>query len=350
MEKLPRFSRGMIRFLTPIWRRPGMAIRQELTPLSDADYEAIESAVMETGRGRWFLAEFSRRNRTADTGMLLDAIARLEQSVGGDRGSLAAERVRQDLMEMAKIIAQLKIELASDDPEINSFEQATEALDAVVRTTETATSNILEAAEQIQEIAWTLREQGASGESCDTLNQRAADIYTACSFQDLTAQRTKKVVLTMRSIEGRINGLMDAWNTGETPAAGPEETISNPEAPAGPLRRHLYAPVRIARQQLALDDIDLVMRSGTDSFEMMEEGLPSLPSFDPARPDEAEAVLRHQAIDPDDIMIIDHADPVEQLAAVEAEPAPAPAVSAPVITALSEIDALPADSKIRIFS
>ena len=25
-------------------------------PLSDADYEAIEGAVMETARGRWFLA------------------------------------------------------------------------------------------------------------------------------------------------------------------------------------------------------------------------------------------------------------------------------------------------------
>ncbi len=191
-----------------------MAGRQELTPLSDTDYDAIEAAVMETGRGRWFLAEFARRNRTADTGMLLEAIQRLEQSVGGERAMVAAERVRQDLMEMAKIIAQLKIELASDDPEVNRFEQATEALDAVVRTTESATSSILEAAEQIQEIAWTLREAGADGAACDTLDQRAADIYTACSFQDLTAQRTKKVVLTMRSIEGRINGLVDAWSTG----------------------------------------------------------------------------------------------------------------------------------------
>ena len=42
-------------------------------PLSDADYEAIEGAVMETARGRWFLAEFARRNRNADTTMLLNA-------------------------------------------------------------------------------------------------------------------------------------------------------------------------------------------------------------------------------------------------------------------------------------
>ena len=46
--------------------------------MPDEDYEAIEAAVMDTARGRWFLAEFARRNRTADTTVLLAAIERLE--------------------------------------------------------------------------------------------------------------------------------------------------------------------------------------------------------------------------------------------------------------------------------
>ena len=41
-------------------------------------YEALESAVMESARGRWFLAEYARRNRAADTMMLLDALKKLE--------------------------------------------------------------------------------------------------------------------------------------------------------------------------------------------------------------------------------------------------------------------------------
>lgn len=45
------------------------------------DYEAIEAAVMETARGRWFLMEFARRNRTADTRVLLEALARLEDQI-----------------------------------------------------------------------------------------------------------------------------------------------------------------------------------------------------------------------------------------------------------------------------
>ena len=53
-------------------------------PLSEADYDMIESAVLETTRGRWFLAEYARRNRHADTTMLLGAIERLEASLRGD--------------------------------------------------------------------------------------------------------------------------------------------------------------------------------------------------------------------------------------------------------------------------
>ena len=34
--------------------------------VSEADYDLIEAAVMETGRGRWFLAEHARRNRHAE--------------------------------------------------------------------------------------------------------------------------------------------------------------------------------------------------------------------------------------------------------------------------------------------
>ena len=35
--------------------------------LGDVDFEAIESAVMETARGRWFLAEYARRQCRAET-------------------------------------------------------------------------------------------------------------------------------------------------------------------------------------------------------------------------------------------------------------------------------------------
>jgi hypothetical protein len=44
------------------------------------DYEEIERAVMESARGRWFLAEFAKRQRAQDTALILDALHRLENS------------------------------------------------------------------------------------------------------------------------------------------------------------------------------------------------------------------------------------------------------------------------------
>src|SRR3954470_518775 len=199
-----------------------------LTPITKAEYEAIEAAVMETARGRWFLGEFARRNRTADTNLLLEAIGRLEQAVATERSGQDLDRLRFDLMEMAKAISLTKTEIAAIRPvehQHSHLVAASETLDAITRTTEHATSDILESAEQIQEAAWTLREQGANPALCDELDRRATEIYTSCSFQDLTAQQMGKIVQTLRYLEGRIDAMIEIWGGA---AAGLAE-----EAPGG---------------------------------------------------------------------------------------------------------------------
>ena len=49
--------------------------------LNDSDYERIESAVMESARGRWFLAEYSRRRGLDTVTELMDAIRRIEAAI-----------------------------------------------------------------------------------------------------------------------------------------------------------------------------------------------------------------------------------------------------------------------------
>jgi chemotaxis regulatin CheY-phosphate phosphatase CheZ len=195
-------------------------------PLNESDYEAIESAVMETMRGRWFLAEYARRNRHANTQVLLTALDRIESTLRGQRDAEPAERVRYDLIEMSKAISRTKAEIASIKPDAahhGKFGEATEELDSIVLSTESATSDILAAAEQIQEIAWTLREHGVEAEVCDLLDAKATDVYTACSFQDLTGQRTRKVIQVMRYLEGRINAMIDIWGLDGTMAEEAKE-------------------------------------------------------------------------------------------------------------------------------
>ena len=79
--------------------------------LTEDDFEAIEDAVMETARGRWFLREFARRARAADTGRLLEALQRIERVISGQSAipggfgpedhALALDERRQRFAEIA---------------------------------------------------------------------------------------------------------------------------------------------------------------------------------------------------------------------------------------------------------
>lgn len=220
--------------------------------LSDADFDAICAAVMETNRGRWFLAEYARRNRHADTQTLLAAIERLESVMRRDAPETPSlDRVRFGLADMADAIARTKQEIAAlrPDAEHGAIDDATGELDAIVSTTEKATSDILAAAEQIQETAWALREQGASPQACDQLDGHATDVYTACSFQDLTGQRTRKVINVLRYLEARIDTMIGIWGdaapAAERPAwRGADALLNGPAKPG---------------QGLDQADVDLVM-------------------------------------------------------------------------------------------
>jgi len=185
-------------------------LKQELAE----DYAALEATLRDTPLGRWFLAEYMRRNRTPETQLLLDAIGRLEAAVLQPQRQTGFATVLAELLEMSEAIARTRREIAQLRPPQQFDKQlsgATEELDQIVEATEKATSDILSAAEDIQEVAWMLREKGVEAESCDRLDQRAIDIYTACSFQDITGQRTGKVVRALHLIEQRINAMIEIW-------------------------------------------------------------------------------------------------------------------------------------------
>jgi len=85
-------------------------------PMSEAEYEAIESTVAQTARGRWFLAEYGRRRRTMDTQALLGAICRLEEAVERARRGPDLERLRFNLEEMARMLVHTRNEIAALRP------------------------------------------------------------------------------------------------------------------------------------------------------------------------------------------------------------------------------------------
>jgi hypothetical protein len=60
---------------------PALATTPSPSPQDDGEYEAIHAALMETTRGRAFLAEYARRNRRADIAALLAASERIEATM-----------------------------------------------------------------------------------------------------------------------------------------------------------------------------------------------------------------------------------------------------------------------------
>lgn len=182
--------------------------------IRESDYDAILTALTDTDRGRWFLQEYIKRNQKPDTQVVLEAIGRLEKAMTRDRAVPSIDRIRLDIADMQEAIERTKREIANikhEQEDGNRFVEASNELDAIVTKTESATQEILAAAETIQETAWTLRENGADEASCDDIDARATEIFMACSFQDLTGQRTQKIVQVLQYLESRINLMISIW-------------------------------------------------------------------------------------------------------------------------------------------
>jgi chemotaxis protein CheZ len=225
------------------------------------DYEVIEAAVMQTARGRWFLKTFAEKHSQFGNAQLLDRLEAIEKkldekiTITGERAAEEGasvhpqvERFRIDIIDMAESIMRTKHEIAQikmTEGENSRFDEASNELDAIVTQTEEATSSLLEAAEKIQEVVWTMREEGATETHFDIIDDKVTEIYTACSFQDLTGQRISKVINVMRYLERRIDVMMSIWNIDKSSlmsSLNADQTLSDENEDQRPDRHLLNGP------------------------------------------------------------------------------------------------------------
>lgn len=198
------------------------------------EFAALEAALRGTPLGRWFLDKHARQNRMPQTQFLLDAIAKLEASVLKPKPQAGLASVQAELAEMSEAIERTRREIAEIRPRHRfdtTLANGADELDQIAVATEKANSEILSAAEAIQEVSSILQETGIAVEHCDRLDQRATDIYTACSFQEITQQRTGKLVRALQGIEQHLNAMIETAGGDEASAAQEDHTIpSSPEA------------------------------------------------------------------------------------------------------------------------
>ncbi|UPT93711.1 hypothetical protein J4G48_0030740 [Bradyrhizobium barranii subsp. apii] len=132
---------------------------------NEQHYDAIREAFMETARGRWFLGEYAKRNRNADTRMVLDAVAKIEETLAAQRLPVVEDRLPEALVEIRRAIREAEtIAIAAFDPA--AIEASLAPIPRGVRI--------------IKEISWRWREIGADGRICDLIDSQLASIEAAC--------------------------------------------------------------------------------------------------------------------------------------------------------------------------
>jgi len=88
-------------------------------------------------------------------------------------------------------------------------------LEAIMTGTEQATQSVLQAAEEIDQVATTLSAVLKGGHDqglVHDIHERVVQIYEACNFQDLTGQRVAKVAATLKYVEEHVARLMEIWH------------------------------------------------------------------------------------------------------------------------------------------
>jgi|SRR5690242_14050169 len=77
----------------------------------ERDYQAFSATLSASERGRALLAEYTRRNRNADTELLLAAIDRLQAMIGANKAAQTSESVRSELYALLNEISAARSEL-----------------------------------------------------------------------------------------------------------------------------------------------------------------------------------------------------------------------------------------------
>jgi hypothetical protein len=182
---------------------------------SEEDYDAISQAFMETSRGRWFLGEYAKRNRNADTRMVLDAVERIEQTIAAQKQPAPDNGLTEALAAIRHAVGEAEA-------------AATAAVQGL--TLEDHLTPVRNGARIIKEISWRWREIGADARICDLLDSQVGAIEGACEMIS-PAGTLAALGAAFDLLKARIGGF-DDHETPAPPASESPAPATHDEPPA----------------------------------------------------------------------------------------------------------------------
>lgn len=161
---------------------------------SETEYRAIEATLLESARGRWFLAEHGRRARRLDSALLEDAIGRLQTSLRQPPallGQLQAE------------IETLKALLADARAALLARPTAGDGTDLPPQHV------ILKAAEDIHDIAWALQANPFDPQGCEKIARNAGRLYALSQSQAIDSTRAVKTATVLDKAGQQLEAMLE---------------------------------------------------------------------------------------------------------------------------------------------
>jgi hypothetical protein len=184
----------------------------------EESFEAIEQAVMETARGRWFLAEFAARSRRADTKALIQSLAELERAFAGATALAVTTNLTEDIARLDKDIGKLAaIVSGHDDPD------NTQNLARLARDSERQAIALAVAADRIRDHLVHITSGSNGTYPIADLDQDLTQLITSASEQAGAARRFAALAEVLRHIRERLaalHGMADRPPPGD-PQIGP---------------------------------------------------------------------------------------------------------------------------------
>ena len=194
---------------------------------SQSKLYSAERALLQQ-RGTSAASETVVQAPVADNTELLAAIADLKLTIEKNAQPMTPDDMpemsvlRGQLHELRESIEMTKREIAAmrkpGDVTDDRLIGAAMELDAIVGATEKATHNILSASEDINDAIFELKDRIGDVTAHQKLDEMAGmvmKIFENCNFQDITGQRTGKVVKTINFLEDRIMTMINIWGEEE---------------------------------------------------------------------------------------------------------------------------------------
>ena len=193
-----------------------------------SDYDAIERAIRETTRGRWFLNCYLQRNRSAETRVLLDAIARLEAAMRDSGHMVDALAPAEALAKIAEMLTDARediVRMVSDDDAAVTLPVKRFSFGSIPRSARAATHAMRDAAVEIDKAAGALREAGVFQGVAKSISEKAEEIIRACAVQEQSIGQMQRVSMLIADVEAEIISVMESRQE------------DAPEAPSAELHR-----------------------------------------------------------------------------------------------------------------